>query len=86
MIAKCEKCILDTITNVKTFIIRVKFQGSNSPLSYGEQVQRTVDCDYFGLRNVCKELFPLLRPHARYRVQRIEACIAICLVNSIFFV
>ncbi|CAM1295026.1 Uncharacterised protein r2_g424 [Pycnogonum litorale] len=30
-----------------------------------EQAENSVKTNYFGTKNVCKELFPLLRPHAR---------------------
>ena len=53
------------LKHVQLFLWSLLFQGSNSSFSYAEQVRQTVDCDYFGLRNVCKRLFPLLRPYAR---------------------
>lgn len=59
------------------------FQGPTSSFSYAEQVRLTVDCDYFGLRNVCKRLFPLLRPYARYNLNRRWGCIN--LLQSISF-
>lgn len=37
----------------------------NSTAPFGEQAEVTVKTNFFGLLNVCKELFPLLRPHAR---------------------
>uniref|UniRef100_A0A023GHC5 carbonyl reductase (NADPH) n=1 Tax=Amblyomma triste TaxID=251400 RepID=A0A023GHC5_AMBTT len=38
-------------------------QDSTAP--FGEQAEVTVKTNFFGTLNVCKELFPLLRPHAR---------------------
>ncbi|CAG0894684.1 unnamed protein product [Darwinula stevensoni] len=36
-----------------------------STAPFGEQAENTIRVNYFGTLNVCKELFPLLRPHAR---------------------
>uniref|UniRef100_G3MQJ3 carbonyl reductase (NADPH) n=1 Tax=Amblyomma maculatum TaxID=34609 RepID=G3MQJ3_AMBMU len=38
-------------------------QDSTAP--FGEQAEVTVKTNFFSTLNVCKELFPLLRPHAR---------------------
>nr|XP_037268365.1 carbonyl reductase [NADPH] 1-like isoform X2 [Rhipicephalus microplus] len=38
-------------------------QNSTAPVA--EQAKVTVNTNFFGTLNVCKELFPLLRPHAR---------------------
>ncbi|KAH7966952.1 hypothetical protein HPB49_020882 [Dermacentor silvarum] len=38
-------------------------QASTAP--FAEQAEVTVKTNFFGTLNVCKELFPLLRPHAR---------------------
>ncbi|KAL3242808.1 hypothetical protein MRX96_020973 [Rhipicephalus microplus] len=38
-------------------------QNSTAPVA--EQAEVTVNTNFFGTLNVCKELFPLLRPHAR---------------------
>uniref|UniRef100_A0A023GHB1 carbonyl reductase (NADPH) n=1 Tax=Amblyomma triste TaxID=251400 RepID=A0A023GHB1_AMBTT len=37
----------------------------DSTAPFGEQAEVTVKTNFFGTLNVCKELFPLLRPHAR---------------------
>ncbi|KAF6203674.1 hypothetical protein GE061_002007, partial [Apolygus lucorum] len=33
--------------------------------SFGEQAEQTLKTNYFSLKNVCDNLYPLLRPHAR---------------------
>lgn len=37
----------------------------NATEPFALQARETIETNYFGLLNVCKELFPLLRPHAR---------------------
>ncbi|XP_074650915.1 carbonyl reductase [NADPH] 1-like [Tubulanus polymorphus] len=34
-------------------------------IPFSEQAEKTIEVNYTGLVNVCKELFPLLRPHSR---------------------
>lgn len=38
---------------------------NNSTAPFGEQAEVTVKTNFFSTLSVCKELFPLLRPHAR---------------------
>ncbi|CAG7720700.1 unnamed protein product [Allacma fusca] len=38
---------------------------NNAKEPFGEQARNTVRVNYFGTLNVCRELFPLLRKHAR---------------------
>lgn len=37
----------------------------SSPVPYLEQVQQSVNTNFFGTLNMCKSIFPLLRSHAR---------------------
>ncbi|XP_077989359.1 carbonyl reductase [NADPH] 1-like [Glandiceps talaboti] len=36
-----------------------------STVPFPEQAENSVGCNFFGVLNTCKELFPLLRPHSR---------------------
>ncbi|XP_049267583.1 carbonyl reductase [NADPH] 1 [Rhipicephalus sanguineus] len=51
---------LDVLVNNAGIAYKV---SSTAPFS--EQAEVTVKTNFFGTLNVCKELFPLLRPHAR---------------------
>lgn len=42
----------------------IAFHGE-SQVPLREQIERTVNVNFFGALHVCKNLFPLLRPHAR---------------------
>uniref|UniRef100_A0A023FKP1 carbonyl reductase (NADPH) n=1 Tax=Amblyomma cajennense TaxID=34607 RepID=A0A023FKP1_AMBCJ len=44
----------------------------NSTAPFAEQAEVTLKTNFFGTLNVCKELFPLLRPHAR--VVNLSSC------------
>ncbi|XP_075537402.1 carbonyl reductase [NADPH] 1-like isoform X2 [Dermacentor variabilis] len=51
---------LDVLVNNAGIAFKV---SSTAP--FAEQAEVTVKTNFFGTLNVCKELFPLLRPHAR---------------------
>jgi len=51
---------LDVLVNNAGFA----YKGS-STVPFGEQAENTMNINFYGTHNVCKFLFPLLRPHAR---------------------
>ena len=51
---------LDVLINNAGIAYKMK-----SPVPFAEQAENTMNVNFFGTLNVCKYLFPLLKPHAR---------------------
>ena len=49
---------------MKSLTLAIFLQSKDIP--YAEQVEKTLETNFFGLLNVFDSMFPLLRPHARY--------------------
>lgn len=65
-IQKFRDYLKDTYGGLDVLVNNAGIAYKNSSTApFAEQAEVTVKTNFFGTLNVCKELFPLLRPHAR---------------------
>ncbi|KAL1437123.1 hypothetical protein MTO96_049114 [Rhipicephalus appendiculatus] len=66
---KFHQLDIDDLESIRRFrdFLKTTYGGLDvsSTAPFSEQAEVTVKTNFFGTLNVCKELFPLLRPHAR---------------------